>query len=119
MRTPARRPYLPARSAPGGCLLWRGVPAPEGGWWYPSMYWGRPPPVDRHTPVKTLTSQTTFAGGKYYHKQFQKFTNMAKTVRNIMLIHITYADPQVSSKYGTDIRMILHIVTVRNKVAAR
>ena len=29
----------------GGCLL--------SGVWYPSMHWGRNPPVDRHTPVKT------------------------------------------------------------------
>ena len=34
-----------------------------------------------------------------------------------MLIHITYASPQVSSKYRTDISIILHIVTVRREVA--
>ena len=46
-------------SGPGVCVcLWsRGV--------YPSIQWGRRPPVDRQTPVKTLPSQISFAGGKY------------------------------------------------------
>ena len=64
----------------GGCLLWGacsggvcsrgawswwvpglGVPGPGGGWWYPSMHWGRPPlPVNRMTDrCKNITFATS------------------------------------------------------------
>ena len=49
---------LPGASAPGGCLL-LGVSAP-GGVWYPSMHWGRHPPVNRMTnSCKNITLATT------------------------------------------------------------
>ena len=53
---------LPGRgvSAPGGCVCSRGV--------YPSMHWGRPPPVDRHTFVKILPWPNFVAtGNKYWY----------------------------------------------------
>ena len=43
-------------SGPGGGLL-------RGGVWYPSMHWGRTPPVDRQTPVKTLPWPNFIAAG--------------------------------------------------------
>ena len=96
---PARWPYLPACSAPGGswsrgCLVqgsaWSGgVPDPGGGgcggawsggcaWsggWYPSMHWGTHPPVNRMTNrCKNITlPQTSFAGGN--KKAFQTNVN--------------------------------------------
>ena len=53
----------PGGSAPRGCLLQggyllQGRSAPGGGV-YPSMHWGRPLRVDRHTPVKNITFATS------------------------------------------------------------
>ena len=44
-----------------------GYPCPGHGEWVHVPVWGTtPPPVDRHTPVKTLPSRrTTYAIGKY------------------------------------------------------
>ena len=64
-------------SGPGGCLVWGGlVPGglvPGLGGWYPSMHWGRTPPVDRQTPVKTLPWPNFVAAGNKTRTLMNKF----------------------------------------------
>ena len=72
----ARRGLVLGGSGAGGVWCWGGlVPGGSGprgglvpgglvpGRVYPSMHWGRPPPVDRHTPVKILPWPNFVAAG--------------------------------------------------------